>query len=32
MYGNNFVMDVTLERDILEFFYKNKWLFLFGLV
>ena len=24
MYGNNFVMDVTLERDILEFFYKNK--------
>ena len=24
MYGDNFVMDVTLERDILEFFYKNK--------
>ena len=23
-YGDNFVMDVTLEREILEYFYKNK--------
>ena len=24
MYGDNFVMDYMLERDILEYFYKNK--------
>jgi len=24
MYGDNFVMDYMLEKDILEYFYKNK--------